>query len=121
MGHLKALPAVTKHFTGLSRLMRRPRESVPPSESSLLDLVGTTVYDLQSNGGVGHRVYNWGNGDVSAVFTLSLDASSGMYTDRGSGYNSATGGVWGPEPSTRIESARTGFTNIAVDIDNTSM
>ena len=118
MGHQKALPAVTKHFTGFETLDVNHAESVPPSESSLLDLVGTTVYDLQSNGGVGHRVLNWGNGDVSAVYTFSLDVPGG-YADRGSGYNSATGGVWGADPTSRIESARTGFTNLAVDVDGT--
>jgi hypothetical protein len=113
----KAVPAVKKHFTGFETHDGQWAESVPPAASSVLGVVGNTVYDLQSNGGSGHRLHNYGNGNLSGVFTISLNSSG--YPDRGTGYNTATGGVWGAAPTARIENARTGFTNLSVSTDGT--
>lgn len=113
-----ALQAIKTAYTGFEATAgHHGQQSVPPAENSLLDLVGNSVYDLQSNGGVGHRVNNAGSGNVDAVFTISLNATG--YPDRGSGYNSATAGTWGPAPAARVESVRTGFTNLAVAPDGT--
>lgn len=113
---LKAVPAVKTAYTGMETTNNQA-ESVPPSVNnfSTFQVVGNTVYDLQSNGGVGHRLYNGGNGNLTGVFTLSLDANG--YADRGTGYNTATAGTWNTPPTARIESARTGFTNLCVGAD----
>jgi len=113
----KAVPAVKTAYTGFETATGNLAESVPPSGNFGLDVVGSTVYDLQSNGGSGHRVYNSGNGNVAGVFTLSINPAS--YPDRGTGYNNAAAGVWGPSPAARTESARTGFTNLCVGPDGT--
>ncbi|MDO8367902.1 MAG: hypothetical protein Q7T20_13965, partial [Saprospiraceae bacterium] len=116
--NLTPVPAKKTFYTGLENTGGHDsKESVPGAENSLLQYVGVTVYDLQSNGGAGHRVHNYGGGDLGAVFTLSTNATG--YPDRGTGLNYATDGAWGPEPTTRVESVRTGFSNYAVDADNT--
>jgi hypothetical protein len=77
-------------------------------------LIGTSFYDLQSNGSMSRRIVNHGGGRVSAVWTFSStsDASGGSFTDRGTAYNHNPGTGWGPVPTTRVEGFRTGFTNI---------
>lgn len=70
--------------------------------------VGTTSYDQQSNSSIPHRVHNWGNGDVSASWIYSADLS-GSFSERGMGYNKRSGGVFGPAPTSRVETVRTGF------------
>ncbi len=112
MANIKPMPAIKTAITGFETIHGQQADNVPPGTNSLLDLVGTTVYDLQSNGGVGHRVYNNGADTVTATYTFSLDAAG--YPDRGTGYNQFAGGVWGPDPTARIEPARTGFTNLVV-------
>jgi len=116
MAKQKALPAMKTAFTGFETTHGQQADNVPPGSNSLLDLVGTTVYDLQSNGGVGHRVYNDGNGNITGTYTISLNAAG--YPDRGTGYNKSSGGTWGPDPSTRLEAARTGFPSLVVSGGN---
>ncbi len=113
-----AVQAKKTFFTGLETSAgHSTQQSVPTAESSLFQYVGTTVYDLQSNGGVGHRVQNNGNGNLKGLFTFSANSTS--YPDRGTGYNTATAGSWDAEPTARIEGVRTGFPNYAVDADGT--
>lgn len=112
----KAVPAVKTFYTGMEAT--NGAESVPPGvQAFAYDVVGNTVYDLQSNGGAGHRVVNSGNGDVAAAFTFSINPSG--YPDRGTGYNKADGGVWGAAPAARVESLRTGFANLVAGPDGT--
>lgn len=74
-------------------------------------IIGNTQYDLQTNNSLKERVALSGN-DVSAVWIQSLQVDP--FTDRGSGYNSSAdaGDNWGDLPSDRLESLRTGWTNI---------
>ena len=114
---INIVPLLDQSFTGFERHQYESILKVPPAENQLLDLVGTTVYDLQSNNGVGHRVYNDGNGNITAVYNFSLNPTG--YADRGTGYNKLENGVWGADPTSRIESVRTGSTNLAVAPDGT--
>ena len=78
-------------------------------------IIGTSTYDLQTNGTISNRIVNNVDGTIGAVWTMSQDpgGTSGGYPDRGTGYNYLdAGGNWGPQPSTRVEPNRTGFTNI---------
>lgn len=75
----------------------------------------TTSYDLQSNGYTANRLVQWADGSIAASGTLSLtyDATA---SDRGTGYNITLGGDfgnWGPEPTVRIESEKTGWPSMA--------
>lgn len=74
--------------------------------------IGVTTYDLQTNSAVQDRIINHGNGTISAVWThsQSYDAAA---ADRGTGYNFFNGTSWGAQPTSRIESEKTGWPNIA--------
>ncbi|MBK9732617.1 MAG: T9SS type A sorting domain-containing protein [Chitinophagaceae bacterium] len=75
-------------------------------------VIGTTFYDLQSNNAISDRlVYNSSTGTVSAAWTFS---AGNQATDRGTGYNFYDGTAWGTQPTERVESERTGFTNICI-------
>lgn len=73
--------------------------------------VWTTQYDVQSNAAISNRVYQWPDGTVSAVSTWGLAAAT--YPDRGTGYNHYDGSTWGPLPTERVESVRSGWPSIA--------
>ncbi|MBA3647657.1 MAG: T9SS type A sorting domain-containing protein [Chitinophagales bacterium] len=76
--------------------------------------IGTTYYDLQTNGSVNDRISNNGDGTISAVWTFSPDWTNG-FPNRGTGYNYFDGTSWESQPTTRIEgNNRSGFTNIGV-------
>jgi hypothetical protein len=94
--------------------------AIPAAENrSFANLeAGRTTYDLQSNGGMARRIHNWGNGVVSATWTMSIAGSEAAgFADRGTGYNkiNPATGAFGPAPTARIEGAtRTGFVSYFV-------
>ena len=74
--------------------------------------IGKTVYDLQSNtGSPSGRCYLYPDVRAAAVLTRGMTPTA--YSDRGTGYNYYDGANWGPEPSARIESQRTGWPGYA--------
>jgi hypothetical protein len=73
--------------------------------------IGITTYDLQTNNAVYPRLFNNGDGTYSAVWTMSKNSN---WSDRGTGYNYFDGNTWGVEPSVRLETQRTGFTNVCL-------
>jgi len=73
--------------------------------------VGNTVYDLQSNGMMAHRINWFDDGTIGTVWNMGFDESA--FPDRGTGYNYFDGNQWGPMPETRVESARTGWPSYA--------
>ncbi|HEX5000859.1 MAG TPA: T9SS type A sorting domain-containing protein [Bacteroidia bacterium] len=89
--------------------------TAPQHRSSMVQtIIGTTTYDLQTNGSVENRLVNVG-GHLSATWTYSADATTTpTYPDRGTGYNYYNGSSWGPTPTSRIETDRRGWPAIAV-------
>jgi hypothetical protein len=75
-------------------------------------VLGTTTYDLQTNGTINNRIVNNGDNTISATWTMSHGTTANGWLDRGTGYNYFDGTNWGPQPSTRIEPMRTGYQNI---------
>jgi hypothetical protein len=70
-------------------------------------LIGTTKYDLQTNGSVQNRLFVYPDGTIGATFTYGqLDDA---FSDRGTGYNYFDGTTWGAQPTARIETARCGW------------
>lgn len=65
----------TKHITP-----RFAKEDYPGAS------VGKTQYDLQTNGCLGRRIINFGDGRLSTVFTQGL-TTTGQMLDRAAGYN----------------------------------
>jgi hypothetical protein len=85
--------------------------SVSPSAKSMWlweQVIGYTTYDNQSNNSVQPRVIVDGNEVVHATWTMSFQNNT-TWTDRGTGYNSGEGYIWGEEPYERQESVRTGW------------
>lgn len=70
-------------------------------------IIGTTTYDLQSNASMPRKILTYPNGKISVVWTGSSESSS--WTDRGTRYNHFNGAVWGPMPTSKIESKRVGW------------
>ncbi len=95
-----------------------------PSNDNRTDvevLIGQTIYDLQSNYSVAPRLHNFGDGRLSAIWTMGFDAAAG-YPTRGTGYNHFDGSNWGPLPSVRLEnSVRTGWPSIGATEDGTEV
>ncbi|MCX6267940.1 MAG: T9SS type A sorting domain-containing protein [Bacteroidetes bacterium] len=80
------------------------------SKSTLDEIIGASRYDMQSNSAMMSRLYLWPDGTLAGTWTRGMADPS--YGDRGSGYNYSNGSAWGPEPTTRIETSRTGWPNI---------
>ena len=73
--------------------------------------IGTTKYDLQSNGALANRIWLFDDGTAAAVWTMGFEEDN--FLDRGTGYNYFDGYGWGPAPAQRIEDVRTGWPSIA--------
>ncbi|NUQ24795.1 MAG: T9SS type A sorting domain-containing protein [Saprospiraceae bacterium] len=71
-------------------------------------ILGTTVYDLQSNSSVCKRISEFGD-KIAGTWTIGI--ADPNYADRGTGYNAYDGSTWGAQPAIRLESERTGWPN----------
>lgn len=89
-------------------------QSSVSSRSFTDTIIGTTMYDLQTNASVCNRIVLNADSTISATWTMSHDATPTTSPDRGTGYNYFDGTSWGPAPTTRIETIRCGWPNIAV-------
>lgn len=73
-----------------------------------------TIYDFQSNASIANRFIVWNDGTMAAVCTRGVEnPTNNAFPDRGTGYNFFNGTSWGPKPTTRIETVRTGWPSIA--------
>ncbi|NQT78342.1 MAG: T9SS type A sorting domain-containing protein [Bacteroidetes bacterium] len=70
-------------------------------------IIGTTWYDFWTNGSVNNRFYRYDDGRMAGVFTMGFEATA--FPGRGTGYNYYNGTEWSPNPTTRIETVRTGW------------
>jgi len=75
--------------------------------------IGTTMYDLQTNGSNRNAIYAYSDGSVASVFTFGNNPPG--YADRGTGYNYMDAAQnWGTFGGTREEATtRTGWPSIA--------
>ena len=71
------------------------------------DIIGTTFYDLQSYNALQNRLYAWPDGTIGATYMRANDI--GTWNERGTAYNFYDGTAWGPLPTGRIETMRTGW------------
>lgn len=67
--------------------------------------IGSTEYDIQSNKSMDTRIYLYPDGTIGAAWIQG----TGSLADRGTGYNYYDGTSWGPIPTQRIETVRTGW------------
>lgn len=84
-----------------------PQEAMPMVRSISRNILGTTFYDLQTNGSQAPKIYAHPDGTISAVWTTMASAAS----SRGTGYNYYNGNNWinSSSSSDRIENVRTGW------------
>ena len=84
-----------------------PQEVTPMLRTTSRNIIGTTFYDLQTNGSQAPKMYAHADGTISAAWTTM----AGGATSRGTGYNYFNGTSWiNPGTSTdRIENTRTGW------------
>lgn len=73
--------------------------------------MGLTIYDKQTNASLSSRFYRYTDGTIASVWTKGMAATA--YADRGTGYNYFNGTSWGAEPTSRIETMRTGWPSYA--------
>lgn len=84
------------------------KATLPVSETQ----IGETRYDQQTNNSMNHRIYQFQDGTIGAVWTRGL-TDIGSFPDRGTGYNYSDGTSWGTMPATRVESVKTGWPGYA--------
>ncbi|MCB9035229.1 MAG: T9SS type A sorting domain-containing protein [Lewinellaceae bacterium] len=82
--------------------------------------IGFTTYDLQSNNSVDDRISRGPDGSIYGVWTFSLNGDVSA-PDRGTGYNKTTDGVWGEQPTQRVESVRVGWPSHVITASGTEM
>jgi len=80
---------------------------IEPDETT----VGISWYDLFSNTFIGNHVAMFSDGTMSAGWTYGIEATA--FNDRGTGYNYFDGNSWGPQPTSRIESLKTGWGHVS--------
>lgn len=115
---------MSKHLKDISAPnMKSMREAVNPVSQQVNPYVrsgreitefelGSTYYDLQSNTSApANRFYRYEDGTMAAVWTKGMN--TGGYPDRGTGYNYFNGADWGPAPTARIETQKTGWPTYA--------
>lgn len=109
-------PATTPMFKGdeiTNGPSTGPVDYRSAGEAAGSTVLGETYYDLQSNSSVCRRVLNFGNGQLTAVWTIAPDATG--FPDRGTGYAHFDGTAWNPAyVTTRLENLRTGWPSINV-------
>lgn len=101
----KNVPMVKKTITG--RETAAPENVIPMMRSTSRNYIGTTFYDLQTNGSMSPKMVAHNDGTISTVWTTNgMTAQS-----RGTGYNYFNGTSWinGQDNTDRIESVRTGW------------
>jgi hypothetical protein len=85
-----------------------PAQSVNPftnSKSAMEDVIGTTYYDMQTNGTIQNRMYVYPDGSMVGTWIRGTMTGS----ERGTGYNYNDGSAWGSPPLARIETRRAGW------------
>ncbi len=84
------------------------------AQSPIGTVIGTTTYDLQSNSSGPKRLIQGPGGTLQALWTGSTELTGAGWLDRGTFYNYFNGTAWGPQPSSRLESIRTGWPTGAI-------
>ena len=101
----KNVPMVKKTITG--RETAAPENVIQMMRSTSRNYIGTTYYDLQTNGSMAPKMVAHSDGTISTVWTTNANTAQ----SRGTGYNYFNGTNWVNDASStdRIENVRTGW------------
>lgn len=105
-----AVPYKNVKFTG-REVGAEPQHAAPMTRVMNRNYIGTTFYDLQTNGSMANKMVAHNDGTISAVWTTCGETAA----SRGTGYNYFNGSTW-TEPATstsRIENTRAGWGTLA--------
>ncbi len=94
----------------------RQGNPAPSTQITTETVVGTTLYTLQTNSSMPHRLWYNDDNTMSVIYTFAQGAWL-SWPDRGTGYNYFDGTSWGAQSLVRIENDRTGFPDLIV-LDN---
>ncbi|MCL9980961.1 MAG: T9SS type A sorting domain-containing protein [Bacteroidia bacterium] len=101
-------------YTGKVRQSTKGISNRAADHSSFIE-IGSTYYDLQSNGAMPHRIIRHKSGAVSATWTTASSGAAG-FPGRGAGYNfkaAGEGSTWGEASANKVEASnRSGWPNI---------
>ncbi len=104
----KAVPAPFKIAEDYMPVMPGNDVVAPKGAPGAGTAIGGTRYDMQTNGSPRTQLYYLPEtGNLGAAWIRGM-TDAGTYPDRGTGYN-YFGTSWGPAPTTRIETLRTGW------------
>jgi len=104
----EAMPKPTLQIEGDVIGLQSPNATVSAKATLADAIIMQSLYDLQTNSSMQHRLYMYDDGTMGGIATMS---HMNDYTDRGTGYNYNDGTSWGAQPAARIESnnQRTGW------------
>ena len=90
-----------------------PQQVMPMLRAQSHNFIGTTYYDLQTNGSMAPRIIAHSDGTISAIWTTN---DGQTLSHRGTGYNYYDGTSWINSSSStdRIENTRTGWGTITM-------
>jgi len=102
---IRNVQMVKKTITGRETAV--PENIAPMMRTVNHNFIGTTFYDLQSNGSMSQKMVAHDDGTISAVWTTNANTAQ----SRGTGYNYFDGNSWVNSSSStdRIENVRTGW------------
>lgn len=108
----ESAPSPTKALTGFETQgtpVLKPQPANFYAKAINETIIGETVYDLQTNSTIQNRNLVHPDGTISAVYTFGMTQPA--FNDRGSAYNYRNG-TWLPNPTSRIETVRTGWPSL---------
>jgi hypothetical protein len=98
---------VEKQYTNPSTKNEPEQFRKNGTKDPISEMIGETVYDLQTYSSCQNRIYLYDDGKIGATFTFGMNYAA--FADRGTGYNFFNGVEWGPPPLERIESIKAGW------------
>jgi hypothetical protein len=97
---------------------KKPAPKVAISQNGTV--LGTSIYDLQTNASIDNRFIRNSDGTMAATWTFST-TSGPNYTDRGTGYVYFDGTSWTSAPTARLESERVGWPSVITTANGAEM
>jgi hypothetical protein len=94
------------------KLINSNQKSSSGNSSAGLAIIGSTIYDYQTNASMPRRIHQYDNGKVTSIWNGSRQNQ--FYNDRGTFINTYNGTMWSSEPLTRIENKIVGWCALAV-------